>query len=163
MERAAASLLVTMKGLPMTYNRDMQEDKIPLFDAADQTSDSLLMMANVIDSTRLNPARPAAAAEESWVVATDLAEALARAGTSFHQAHQIVGRFVLESVRAGKKPSDWTAEEMQKFAPEFTSDFAALLNPAEGMKSREVPGGTGYLAVANALARAKEVLGKLIV
>jgi argininosuccinate lyase len=157
------SLLVTMKSLPMTYNRDMQEDKIPLFDAADQVADSLLMMSNVIDSTRLNPARPAAAAEESWVVATDLAEALARAGTPFHQAHQIVGRFVLESVNAGKKPSDWTAEEMQRFAPEFTADFVALLNPAEGMKSREIPGGTGYLAVANALARAKETLGKLIV
>jgi argininosuccinate lyase len=152
-----------MKGLPMTYNRDMQEDKIPLFDAADQVADSLLMMSNVIDSTRLNPARPAAAAEESWVVATDLAEALARAGTPFHQAHQIVGRFVLESVNAGKKPSDWTAEEMQRFAPEFTADFVALLNPAEGMKSREIPGGTGYQAVANALARAKETLGKLIV
>jgi len=157
------SLLVTMKGLPMTYNRDMQEDKIPLFDAADQLADSLLMMSNVIDATRLNPARPAAAVEESWVVATDLAEALARAGTPFHQAHQIVGRFVLESVHSGKKPSDWTAEEMQRFAPEFTADFVALLNPAEGMKSREVPGGTGYLAVARALAHAKETLGKLIV
>jgi argininosuccinate lyase len=157
------SLLVTMKGLPMTYNRDMQEDKIPLFDAADQLADSLLMMASVIDSTRLNPARPAAAAEESWVVATDLAEALARAGTPFHQAHQIVGRFVLESVKAGKRPADWTAEEMHRFAPEFTADFVALLNPAEGMKSREIPGGTGYMAVAHALARAKETLGKLIV
>ena len=134
------SLLVTMKGLPMTYNRDMQEDKVPLFDAADQLSGSLLMTSAVIESTRLNPARPAAAAEESWVVATDLAEALARAGTPFHQAHQIVGRFVLESVRAGKKPADWTAEDMQRFAPEFTPDFAALLNPAEGMKSREIPG-----------------------
>jgi argininosuccinate lyase len=157
------SLLVTMKGLPMTYNRDMQEDKIPLFDAADQLADSLLMMSSVLDSTRLNPARPAAAAEESWVVATDLAEALARAGTPFHQAHQIVGRFVLESVNAGKKPSDWTAEEMHRFAPEFTADFVALLNPAEGMKSREVPGGTGTMAVASALAHAKETLGKLIV
>jgi argininosuccinate lyase len=157
------SLLVTMKGLPMTYNRDMQEDKIPLFDAADQVADSLLMMSSVIDSTHLNPARPAVAAEESWVVATDLAEALARAGTPFHQAHQIVGRFVLESVNAGKKPSDWTAEEMHRFAPEFTADFVALLNPAEGMKSREVPGGTGCTAVAHALTRAKETLGRLIV
>jgi argininosuccinate lyase len=157
------SLLVTMKGLPMTYNRDMQEDKIPLFDAADQLSDSLLMTSAVIDSTRLNPARPGAAVEESWVVATDLAEALARAGTPFHQAHQIVGRFVLESVRSGKKPADWTAEEMQRFAPEFTADFVKLLNPAEGMQSRNVEGGTGALAVAQALAEAKELLGKMIV
>ncbi|MCU1238461.1 MAG: argininosuccinate lyase [Candidatus Solibacter sp.] len=157
------SLLVTMKGLPMTYNRDMQEDKVPLFDAAEQLSGSLLMTSAVIESTRLNPARPAAAAEDSWVVATDLAEALARAGTPFHQAHQIVGRFVLESVRAGKKPADWTAEDMQNFAPEFTPDFVALLNPAEGMKSREIPGGTGPKAVATALAHARQLLGKLIV
>ncbi|HEY1495995.1 MAG TPA: argininosuccinate lyase [Candidatus Solibacter sp.] len=157
------SLLVTMKGLPMTYNRDMQEDKIPIFDAADQLSGSLLMTSAVVESTRLNTARPFAAAEESWVVATDLAEALARAGTPFHQAHQIVGRFVLESVRNNKKPSDWTAEEMHAFAPEFTPDFAALLNPAEGMKSREIPGGTGTAAVANALAHARQLLGKLIV
>ena len=157
------SLLVTMKGLPMTYNRDMQEDKIPIFDAADQLSGSLLMTSAVVESTRLNPARPAAAAEESWVVATDLAEALARAGTPFHQAHQIVGRFVLESVRNNKKPSDWTAEEMRAFAPEFTPDFAALLNPAEGMKSREITGGTGTAAVAAALAHARQLLGKLIV
>src|SRR5664279_1201399 len=149
------SLMVTMKGLPMTYNRDMQEDKVPLFEAADQLARSLEMARAVVESVKLNPARPASAVEESWVVATDLAEALARAGTPFHQAHQIVGRFVLESVHSGKKPSDWTAEEMQRFAPEFTADFVALLNPAEGMKSREVPGGTGYLAVAHALARAK--------
>ena len=157
------SLLVTMKGLPMTYNRDMQEDKMPIFDAGDQLAGSLAMMSTVIESTKLNPARPAAAAEESWVVATDLAEALARAGTPFHQAHQIVGRFVLESVRAGKKPADWTPEEMQRFAPEFTADMAALLDPAEGMRSRALPGGTASQAVAQALAAAKQRLGDMIV
>src|SRR5258707_8818404 len=109
------------------------------------------MISAVIDSTKLNPARPAAAAEESWVVATDLAEALARAGTPFHQAHQIVGRFVLESVRTNKKPADWTADDMRGFAPEFTGDMAALLDPKQGMKSREVAGGTGQSAVAAAM------------
>ena len=158
------SLLVTMKGLPMTYNRDMQEDKIPLFEAADQVTGSLRMMAAVIESAELRPGKPAAAAHESWVVATDLAEALARAGTPFHQAHQIVGRFVLESVRSGKKPSDWTADEMRRFAPEFKDEgFAALLDPAQGMKSREIPGGTGAEAVARALVEARERLGKLSV
>jgi argininosuccinate lyase len=154
-------LMMTMKGLPMTYNRDMQEDKVPLFEAADQLSGSLKMVREVIQSAKLNPAKPMAAAEESWVVATDLAEALARAGTPFHQAHQIVGRFVLESVRAGKKPSDWTPEKMQQFAPEFTADLAAYLNPKKGMKSREIPGGTGADSVASALARAKQLLGQL--
>ncbi len=157
------SLLVTMKGLPMTYNRDMQEDKIPLFEAADEVAGSLEMMSAVIESAALRPAAPAAAAAESWVVATDLAEALARAGTPFHQAHQIVGRFVLESVRSGKKPADWTAEEMRRFAPEFSAEMARLLNPAEGMKSREIPGGTGPRAVARALAEAKERLEQLTV
>src|SRR3954452_1481801 len=133
------SLMVTMKGLPMTYNRDMQEDKVPLFDAADEVSASIEMARVVIETVKLVPANPYAAAEESWVVAPDLAEALARAGTPFHQAHQIVGRFVLESTRTGKKPSDWTPEEMQRFAAEFTGNFAALLDPHNGMKSREVP------------------------
>jgi len=156
------SLLVTMKGLPMTYNRDMQEDKVPLFEAADAVAGSLEMALAVVQTVKLHAAKPLAAAEESWVVATDLAEALARAGTPFHQAHQIVGRFVLESVRAGKKPADWTAEQMQRFAPEFTGDLAALLDPRKGMKSREIPGGTGPESVIAALARARQVLGKSV-
>ena len=158
---ALTSLMVTMKGLPMTYNRDMQEDKVPLFEAASQLAGSLEMARVVVESVKLNAAAPAAAVEESWVVATDLAEALARAGTPFHQAHQIVGRFVLESVRAGRKPGDWTAEEMRQFAPEFTGDFAALLDPKNGMRSREVPGGTGPNAVARALAAAHQRLAEM--
>jgi argininosuccinate lyase len=156
------ALMVAMKGLPMTYNRDMQEDKVPLFEAADELAGSLEMARVVIESVKLNPARPAAAAEESWVIATDLAEALARSGTPFHQAHQLVGRFVLESVRSGKKPSDWTIEEMRQFAPEFTADFARLLDPRPGMMSRELPGGTGPQAVAAALAEARERLAKML-
>jgi argininosuccinate lyase len=155
------ALMVTMKGLPMTYNRDMQEDKVPLFEAADQVSGSLEMMRVVIGSVALKPERPLAAAEESWVVATDLAEALARAGTPFHQAHQIVGRFVLESVRQGKRPADWTPQQMHMFAPEFTGDLAELLDPRQGMKSREIRGGTGPEAVQAALAAAQQRLERM--
>ncbi|MGI8745497.1 MAG: argininosuccinate lyase [Bryobacteraceae bacterium] len=155
------SLFVTMKGLPMTYNRDMQEDKEPLFDAAEQVRLSLEMIAAVIRSAKLLPARPAAAAEESWVVATDLAEALARAGTPFHQAHQLVGKLVLDSIRAGKKPSDWTSEQLVAFAPEFRPEMARLLKPAEGMKTREVAGGTGPETVARALADAERRLERI--
>ena len=149
------SLFVTMKGLPTTYNRDMQEDKEPLFDAAAQLIGALEMMETVVWSTRLHVAKPAAAAEESWVVATDLAEALARAGTPFHQAHQLVGRLVLESVKQGKKPGDWTAAELTAFGPEFTADMALLLKPTEGMKTREIAGGTGPAMVAEALDEAE--------
>jgi argininosuccinate lyase len=145
------SLFVTMKGLPMTYKRDMQEDKEPLFDAAAQLSSALEMMTAVIETTGLSASAPLEAAKKSWVVATDLAEALARAGTPFHRAHQIVGRLVLESIQQSKQPSDWTAEQLAQFAPEFTADMARLLDPTEGMKTRELPGGAGPLTVAKAL------------
>jgi argininosuccinate lyase len=149
------ALMITMKGLPLTYNRDMQEDKEPLFEAADQLAGSLEMARAVVESVKLHPESPRAAAEASWVIATDLAEELARTGTPFHQAHQLVGRLVLESVRQGRKPADWSAEELAKFAPEFTPEMARLLDPAEGMKSREVPGGTGSQAVSKALLAAR--------
>ncbi|MEO7142178.1 MAG: argininosuccinate lyase [Bryobacteraceae bacterium] len=155
------SLFVTMKGLPTTYNRDMQEDKEPLFQAADQLCGSLEMARAVVNSVSLRAERPAAAAEESWVVATDLAEALARAGTPFHQAHQIVGRLVLESVRAGKQPGDWTPEALAQFAPEFSPEMAALLKPREGMYTREIPGGTGPQSVAQAMEEAEARLSRL--
>src|SRR5271170_4819435 len=149
------SLFVTMKGLPMTYNRDMQEDKEPLFDAAAQLSASLEMMAAVVETTGLSASAPLEAAKKSWVVATDLAEALARAGTPFHRAHQIVGRLVLESIQQGKQPPDWTADQLVAFAPEFTAEMTRLLDPAEGMKTRELPGGAGPAAVARALDEAE--------
>ncbi|HEY4085403.1 MAG TPA: argininosuccinate lyase, partial [Bryobacteraceae bacterium] len=158
---ALNSLLFTMKGLPMTYNRDMQEDKEPLFEAADQVDACLEMATVTAESVVLRPAVPFAAAEESWVVATDLAEALARNGTAFHQAHQIVGRLVLESVRNNKKPADWSAESLAAFAPEFTADVARLLDPREGMKTREIAGGTGPGAVAAALTAARSRLAEL--
>jgi argininosuccinate lyase len=84
-----------------------------------------------------------------------LAEALARNGTPFHRAHQIVGKLVLESVRAGKKPLEWTAEELTSFAPEFTPEMARLFHPAEGMKTRSVQGGTAPEAVRAALEEAR--------
>jgi argininosuccinate lyase len=152
------SLFVTMKGLPMTYNRDMQEDKEPLFEAADQVIGCLEMAREVAATAVLNPHAPANDARESWVVATDLAEALARAGTPFHQAHQLVGRLVLESVKEGKEPADWDAGSLARFAPEFTPDIALLLDPAEGMKSREISGGTGPEHVRAALQSRRALL-----
>ncbi len=155
-----ASLMMTVKGLPMTYNRDMQEDKEPLFEAADQVSGCLEMARAVAESIILREEVPLKAAEDSWVIATDLAEALARVGTPFHQAHQLVGRLVLESTRAGRKPSDWNAESLAAFAPQFTPNIALLLNPREGMKSRELIGGTGPQSVAAALEQARARLSQ---
>ncbi len=152
------ALMMTVKGLPMTYNRDMQEDKEPLFEAADQLTASLAMACAVAGSVVLRPHVPLAAAERSWVVATDLAEALARAGTPFHQAHLMVGRLVLESVKINKVPADWDADSLRRFDPAFTPAMAQLLDPREGLKTREIPGGTGPVAVARALHEARERL-----
>jgi argininosuccinate lyase len=157
-----SSLFITLKGLPMTYNRDLQEDKPPLFEAFDELAASLEMARVVVDSAVLRPEVAAAAAEAGWLVATDLAEALARRGVPFHQAHQLVGRLVLASLRRGRKPADWTAEELAAFAPEFTPEMAQLLKPEAGMKTREIPGGTGPEAVAAALDAAERRLAELM-
>ena len=151
---ALNALMITIKGLPMTYNRDMQEDKQPLFQAADQLAGSLEMARVTAQSVTLKPAIPEAAAESSWTVATDLAEALARSGVPFHQAHQLVGKLVLQ----GKKPSEWTPESLHSFAPEFTPAIAKFLDPKEGLRTREVKGGTGPKAVAEALRAARASL-----
>lgn len=155
------SLMMTIKGLPLTYNRDMQEDKEPLFEAADQLKGSLEMARAVCDSVTLVPAAAARAVAESWVIATDLAEALARSGTPFHEAHQLVGSLVLDSIRQGKKPADWSAAELAAFSPKFTPDLARLLSPKEGMKSREITGGTGPETVAGALHGARQRLAAM--
>ena len=158
---ALTSLLVLMKGLPMTYNRDMQEDKEPLFDAASTLAQSLEMVREVLETTQLKPDRPRRAAAESWVVATDLAEALARSGVPFHQAHQLAGKLVLESVQNEIPPSGWTPEALAAFDPRFTPGMAALMDPAEGMKTRRAPGGTAPETVLAAFAEARIRLEKL--
>jgi argininosuccinate lyase len=150
-----SALFLTMKGLPMTYNRDMQEDKPRIFDAADQLRGSLEMACAVVNCTRLNPEAPRLAVEESWAVATDLADALARGGMPFHQAHKLVGRLVLESIKQNKKPADWTAEALAAFDPALNADSARYLRADEGIRTRELAGGTGPAAVARALDEAE--------
>lgn len=158
---AFTSLFTTMKGLPMTYNRDMQEDKEPLFDAADHLNGSLEMAAQVLDTTSLKPEAPRQAAEVSWAVATDLAEALARGGVAFHLAHQIAGKLVLESMKLNRLPSEWTAEQLVAFDGRFTPEMVKLMDPAEGMKTRRAKGGTAPETVLAALTEARRRLESL--
>lgn len=150
-----SALYVILKGLPMTYNRDMQEDKEQLFDAAETVQLSLAMATEVARGAKLRPAISEEAAAEGWLVATDLAEALAREGYPFHSAHKLVGRLVLHSVESGKKPADWTPEALSAFSPEFRPEHAKLFDPREGMKTREAKGGTGPNAVKGALLNAR--------
>jgi len=79
----------------------------------------------------------------------------------FHQAHKVVGRLVLESVREGKSAKDWTGESLTAFSPEFTPEMAALLDPREGLKTREIVGGTGPKAVAAAIEGAEARLKQM--
>jgi argininosuccinate lyase len=159
---AYSALFVTMKGLPMTYNRDMQEDKEQLFDAVQQTIACLRMTSIVARNVTLLPAIPEQACAESWVVATDIAEALARAGLPFHQSHKLAGRLVLHGIKLGRHPAEFTAEELAAFDPHFTPDFVDILkDPRHGMQTRAVPGGTAPAAVASALAEAATRLPNL--
>ena len=159
---AYSSLFVTLKGLPLTYNRDMQEDKEPLFDVASQTIGCLHMARIVAQQVTLRPEVAEKACGESWVVATDIAEALSRAGLPFHQSHQLAGRLVLDGIKRGKNPAEYTAEELHAFDPHFTADFVAILkDPRHGMQTRAVPGGTAPLVVAQALADAERRLATL--
>ncbi|MCS7024394.1 MAG: argininosuccinate lyase [Bryobacteraceae bacterium] len=158
---AYLALLVTLKALPMTYNRDMQEDKEPLFDVVSQLLQSLEMACAVVPTVTLKPDLALRAVEQSWAVATDLADALARQGLPFHQAHQIVGRLVLESIKQGRSAKDWSGAELAAFAPEFKPEMAALLDPREAIKTRVVFGGTAPERVAEALAEAEQRLSQM--
>jgi argininosuccinate lyase len=155
------ALMMTVKALPLTYNRDLQEDKEAVFEAADQLGGSLQMAAAVARAVRLNSERTAAAASQSWTQATEIAEALARKGVAFHRAHQIVGQLVLESIRLGRQPTDWSPEQLAGFAPELDAGMARLLDPARAVENHSVPGGTAPAMVEKALEEARRRLAGL--
>jgi argininosuccinate lyase len=155
------ALMMTVKGLPLTYNRDLQEDKEAVFEAAEQTAASLAMAAAVVRSARLNRDRAEAAARESWTTATALAERLARRGVPFHRAHQIVGGLVLESMRLGRRPADWTPEQLAQFAPELDAGTADLLDARRAVENHSIAGGTAPAMVHEALEKARRRLAQL--
>lgn len=155
------ALMMTLKGLPLAYNRDLQEDKEGVFDTADQVTASIEVLALCVRSAGLRPAAMKAAAEDGWVSATALAEILARNGVPFHRAHQVVGGIVLSSVKQGKRPRDWTLDELREFAPEFDETALAALDPERALENHALPGGTAPGAVSDALARAKARLADL--
>ncbi len=155
------ALMMTVKGLPLTYNRDLQEDKEAVFEAADQLDASLEMAAAVVRSARLDAPQAEAAAAAGWTCATALAEALARKGVPFLRAHEIVGRLVRESLRAGKRPSDWTGGQLAAAAPEFDPAMVELLSPRRAIENQAVPGGTAPARVREAIVEARRRLKQL--
>ena len=153
------ALLTICKGLPLTYNRDLQEDKEPLFDAIDTVSGILSVYPGMIGSMTLNEDRMLQAASDPGLMATDLAEALVRKGVPFRNAHRMVGLLV-RYAQDSKKPLDQlTLKEMKKVIPAADASMKKLFSAEHAVAGREIPGGTGYNAVRSQLDQWKKALG----
>jgi argininosuccinate lyase len=146
------SLLVTLKGLPLAYNKDMQEDKEPAFDAIDTLSDSLQAMAGMVATMRVNAEAMAVGARGGFMAATDLADYLVGTGMPFREAHEVVGRLVLQCERDGRTLQDLTAEEFSAHAVQFGDGVLGAVDIEKVVARRNTSGGTGHDAVAVQLA-----------
>jgi argininosuccinate lyase len=149
-------LLATLKGLPLAYNRDLQEDKEPLFDAVDQTNRALAAMAGMYGTLQFDEARMQAAADAPSLVATDLAELLVRRGRPFRSAHAVVGGLVRESLQRGVP-----LVELVGAHPELGEGAAALFEPGVAVARRTTPGGAGPVPVAAQLEQFATLLDDL--
>jgi argininosuccinate lyase len=149
------TLLTVVKGLPLTYNRDLQEDKEPVFDAAATLRDSLAVLAGALDTLAVRADRMRAAADDPMLLATDLAEALVREGVPFREAHEAVGRIVAHCVGSGLDLRGLSRETLREFHPAFPAGSDALLSLEAAVEGRAAPGATARLRVEEALARAR--------
>src|SRR5690606_2974644 len=141
-------LLVTLKGLPLAYNRDLQEDKEPLFDSLEQVSLGLAAVDGLVATLTWDHERMRAAADSPTSAATDLAEFLVRAGMPFRDAHAVVGGLVRESLDGGVALADLVAAH-----PDLGTDALDLLAPGAAAANRTTPGGAGPVPVARQLER----------
>jgi argininosuccinate lyase len=149
---ALVSLLTTLKGLPTSYQRDLQEDKEALFAAHDQVAYMITVAAGAVASTKFNVARLTAAAHNPALLATEAADYLVRKGVSFRQAHDIVGKVVREAERQGKSWTELPLEDLKKYSPAFDTDFSRGLNVEAALNAKNVPGGTAPQSVRAAIA-----------
>ena len=152
------ALLTLCKGLPLTYNRDLQEDKIPLFDSLDTAHAILTVYPPMIATMSVRADRMRAMASDPALMATDVAEKLVELGVPFRTAHHRVGSLVKYCRENNKELDEVTLEEMQITIPEATAEFLQLFDPEVSVGKREITGGTGYKAVASQLEYWKDVL-----
>jgi argininosuccinate lyase len=146
------SLLTLMKGQPLAYNKDNQEDKEPLFDTLDTLKGSLRVFADMLPSVRINRAAMLQAARQGFSTATDLADYLVCKGIAFRDAHEIVGRAVLHGVEAGRDLSDMTLQELQEFSSAIDADVFQVLSLEGSVAARNHTGGTAPAQVRVAIA-----------
>ncbi|SDR26582.1 argininosuccinate lyase [Thermostaphylospora chromogena] len=152
------ALLTVLKGLPLTYNRDLQEDKEPVFDAVDTLLLVLPAVAGLISTMRVNTARLAASAPDGFALATDLAELLVRKGVPFREAHEAVGHLVVWCQVNDKTLEELTDEELAKVSPHFTSEAREVLNVPGALAARSAHGGTAPDRVREQIIALREIV-----
>jgi argininosuccinate lyase len=149
---ALFALLTTLKGLPTSYQRDLQEDKEILFSTHDQVADMLMVASSAVFATRFNEAKLRAAAANPALLATEAADYLVRKGVPFRQAHDIVGKVLKEAERQKIVWTELPLGELQKFSAAFASDLRQSLTLNSALASKSVPGGTAPEQVRKAIA-----------
>jgi argininosuccinate lyase len=155
------AVLTVLKGLPMTYNRDLQEDKEPVFDTIDTVSQSLTVMSELLSGLSFNRETLKHATDTGFMTATDLAEYLVRKNIPFRQAHGIVGKAVAFCIENSKELTDLTLQELQEFSEVITEDVIEVLGAEGSVNSRNTSGGTAIAQVKKALEKAETHLGIL--
>jgi argininosuccinate lyase len=151
-------LLTVMKGLPLAYHSDMQEDKEAFFDAADTLRGTLGVLAPFLRALRFRPERLRALAGESFSTATDLAGYLVQRGLPFRDAHEVVGRAVRLAIERGVRLEALPLEDLQALSPLFGPDFREAVSVEASLVARNVYGGTAPEAVTRALTEARGLL-----
>jgi argininosuccinate lyase len=146
------SLLTTLKGLPSSYQRDLQEDKLPLFAAHDDVAAMLEIAAGAVAATEFRTERlTAVAVFDHGLLATELADALVRRGVPFRQAHDAVGKILREAEKQGRAWTELSLEDLRRFAPELDAGVRGEITIEAALARRAVPGGTAPEAVRRAL------------
>jgi argininosuccinate lyase len=153
------NLVVTLKALPLAYNRDLQEDKPPVFDAFDTVDDCLDVLAGALATAHFNQERMRAALREGFLDATEVADWLAARGVPFREAHHVAGRLVARAIAEGKVLADLTLEDLRREHPSFDADLHGALDPETMIERRDVPGGPARGRVEAAIAALRERLG----
>ena len=151
------ALLSILKGLPLTYNRDLQEDKPPVFDTVDTLSSCLEVTAAMLASLKINPGRMLSAAQNGYMGATELADYLARKGIPFREAHGVVKNLVSYCVSSGKVFEDLNAAELKRFSPVFSSEVLKLVLPESIVRTKTSYGGTALPSVKLQIRKLKKL------
>lgn len=152
------SLLTTMKGLPLSYNRDMQEDKMPVFDAVDTVKACLSVLGAMIPNVKFNKKRMAETASAAYSTATDIAEYLVRKGMAFREAHEVTGRIVIHCIEKKKSLSDLKIGELKKFSGLIGQDIYPFLTAEGSVAAKRSRGGASQVQVKMQIKRLKKIV-----